>query len=205
MTTPNGQAPLDYLNEIAPQAPKRAAFSFQLNFRNIIILAIVAIILVIILANVANAINSAHKTPWEQLAARLTFTATVADDASTKIKSSQLRSLNSDLKLYLSNTQRDLATPLGKVGVNAAKLPKSITTEETDTAMTDRLETARLNAKYDSGYAREMSYKLATILSLLQELSSRGGSSETQAFLQNAYNNLKPTQQAIADFTDVNE
>lgn len=173
----------------------------HLTFRKVIIGAIIAVILVIILVAVAGSIGSSSKTPWQQLSARLAVTTKVASDSSTKLKNSQLRSLNSDLKLYLTNTTRDLATPLGKLSIDSAKLPAEVTKQENSTGITDRLENARLNAKFDSTYAREMSYQLSTILSLYQQLYTSGGSTETKTFLKAAYDNLLPTQQAMANFS----
>ncbi|UTX51326.1 hypothetical protein KI440_03990 [Candidatus Saccharibacteria bacterium TM7i] len=198
------QSPADYLDKIAPQAPKRQLF--QLNLRNVIFLAIGIVILVIIMVVIANAIGGGKNTPWQQLSLRLTNTEKVTSAAGSSIKNSQLRSLNSEVKIYLTNTQRDLATPFKTVGVTPKKIPASITKSEAtrDTEMTTRLETARFNAKYDSAYAREMSYQLSGILALYQQLHSQSGPN-TKKTLETAYNNLLPTQKAIAEFSASNE
>lgn len=202
MNPPNGQAPLDYLNQIAPQAPKRQLF--ELNLRTVITGAVILIILVIIISLISGAIAGARKEPWQQLSARLNATAAVTDDAASKIKSSQLRSSNSDLKLYLTNTQRDLAAYLTRLDIDPKKLPASIVAKESATELLADLEDGRLNAKYDTTYAREMGYQTATLVALLQQLiSSTSGTSK--AFLQTAYDNLYPTYKAIADFNTTNE
>lgn len=203
MNPDNGQTPLDYLNEISPEAPKKPIF--RLNLRTIIIGAIILLILVIILVNVSSAIGNASKAPWQQFSARLTATAEIVDSSSDKIKNSQLRSLNSDLKLYITNTQRDLAKPLGELGINPERLPDSILKKESNEDMMTRLEDGRLNAKYDSTYAREMSYQLATLLALLQQLYKTNVGPQTKQFLNDAYSNLGPTYEAIADFSASNE
>lgn len=203
MNPNNAPTPLDYLNEIAPATPKRGLFQFTL--RNVIIFASAAILLVIILAVVVGAINQSRKTPWETLSVRLGTTATIANDATKNLKNSQLRSLNSDLKLYLTNTIRDLDAPLGRSGVATKNISASITKKESGEAITTRLEDARLNAKYDSTYAREMSYLLATVLSLYQELYAQSGNAETKSFLSGAYDNLLPTQEAFESFSTTNE
>lgn len=203
MNPQNGQTPLDYLNEIAPQAPKKPVFA--LNLRTVVLGAIAVLILIIILANVSSAIVNAQKSPWQQFSAKLAATATVVDSSSNKIKNSQLRSLNSDLKLYITNTQRDLATPLQQLSINPSKLPDSIVRQESSAAMLERLEDGRLNAKYDSTYAREMSYQLATTLALLQQLYASNVGPVTKEFLENAYNNLLPTYTAISEFSASNE
>lgn len=203
MNTPNGQTPLDYLNEIAPQAQKKPGFT--LNMRTVIFGAIIVFVLIITLVTIVGGINGSRKEPWERFTARLGATTTHVDSSSNKIKNSQLRSLNSDLKLYITNTQRDLAAPLERLEINPSKISKTIIAEETGTGMAERLENGRLNAKYDSTYAREMTYQLATILSLLQQLYAASSNPETRAFLETAYNNLQPTYESIESFSASNE
>lgn len=197
-----GQTPLDYLNQIAPQQHKTSFFKW--NLRTIILAAIGLVIIMIAIVAVISGINNSHKTPWQQLSARLAVTTTVANNSATIIKDSQLRSLNSSLKLYLTNTTRDMQTPLTNLGIDPKKIPDSITKQENSTGITERLEDARLNAKYDSTYAREMSYQLSTILSLYQKLYS-SSTAQTKATLTKAYDNLKPIQQNLADYNSSTE
>jgi len=203
MNPQNGQTSLDYLNQIAPEAPKKPLFT--LNLRTIILGAVALIVLIIIISSIAGAFSSARKEPWQRLSARLSATATIVDSSSTKIKNSQLRSMNSDLKLYITNTQRDLETPLKALGINATKLPKSVLTSESSEAMAARLEDGRLNAKYDSTYAREMSYQLATMLALLKQLYGSDIGPKTKESVKSWYNNLEPTYTAISEFSASNE
>jgi hypothetical protein len=203
MNPQNGQTPLDYLNQIAPQAPKKAVFS--LNFRTVIMGAIGVIILIIIIATVSGAITSGQKEPWQRFSARLNATTTVVDASSGNIKNSQLRSINSDLKLYLTNTKRDLAKPMTALDINTEKLPAKIVAEENGTGITERLEDGRLNAKFDSTYAREMTYQLATILSLLQQLYSSNVGPQTKELLKTAYDNLLPTYNTVSEFSTATE
>ena len=202
MNPPNGQAPLDYLNQIAPQTPKRPLF--ELNFRTIVFGAIILVVLVIIISIISSSISNAQKQPWQHLSARLETTAAIVDDAGPKLKSSQLRSANSDLKLYFTNTQRDLAPYLTRLGIAPKKLPGSVVTAESATAILADLENGRLNAKYDTTYSREMGYRLATLIALQQQLiNSHSGT--TKVFLQKAHDNLYPTYKAIESFDRTSE
>jgi hypothetical protein len=203
MNPQNGQTPLDYLNQIAPEAPKQRKIG--LNFRTVIIGAIILVMLVSILSLSVGALVNSRREPWHELAARLATTKTIAEDATKKLKNSQIRSANSDLRLYLTNAQRDLAAPLRIQEINPERLSASVVQRERATAMIERLEDARLNAKFDSTYAREMSYQLATILSLYQELYSAGGTAGTRQFLETSYDNLLPIQTTISDFSASNE
>lgn len=200
---PSNQAPLDYLNQIAPTEARKSPF--KLGPKLFIIIGIVLVLVVIILSVTVSNLNSSRREPWQTLSARLDTTEKIANSSANNIKNSQLRSLNSDVKIYLTNTKRDLQTPLTAQSIKATELPASITTKEANAAMTARLETGRLNAKYDSTYAREMSYQLSTILTLLQRLYASSGSTTNKAFLKTAYDNLAPTQKAIAEFSASNE
>lgn len=203
MNPQNGQTPLDYLNQIAPESQKKPLFAF--NLRTIILGALVAVIIIIIIAVVSGAASNSRKDPWQTFAVRLAVTGTIVDSSSSKIKNSQLRSLNSDVKLYITNTQRDIATPLSRLDINPEKLPEAIIAREKGTGMAERLEDGRLNAKYDSTYAREMTYQLATMLALLQQLYSSSSNPEVKEMLETAYNNLKPIYDSISNFSASNE
>ena len=202
MNPSNGQTSLDYLNQIAPQAPKKPGFG--LNFPTILIGAAVAIVVVIILAVVANLAGSGGKSSWERLSLRLATTSEVAEGASANIKNTQLRSYNSNLKLYLADTTRDLADPLAAFKITPKTTSPKITAEEAGDEMKAAIEDGRLNAKFDSTYAREMGYHLTTVLSLLQEMYP-SASPTHQAFLQTAYDNLKPITSSFEEFSTANE
>ena len=200
---PQHQLPPNYLDEIAPQAVKR---SFAIGKMPLIILiGILAIIILCVLIAVANQIGASRTQPWERLSARLTSTSKVADSSEGKIKNSQLRSINSNVKISLTNTQRDLIKPLTTIGIKSEKLTPSIVSSESSDAMLARLEDARLNAKYDSTYAREMSFQLANLLTLLQQLYSSSSNVANKSFLQTTYNNFAPIQKSLSEFSASNE
>lgn len=203
MNPNSGQTPLDYLNQIAPKAPKRQGFA--LNIRTVLIIGAGLMLVVLILAGIVNAAGSSKQTAWTKLSARLTTTQAIAESSTATLKSSQLRSLNSDLKLYLSNTQRDLGPILVTNKVNAEKIPQKIIDAEDGAEITTRLEDGRLNAKFDSTYAREMGYQLATILALYQELYGSSSDQASKTFLNSAYDNLLPTQKALDSFNATSE
>ena len=200
---PQQELPPNYLDEIAPQAPKR---SFQLNkMRLLILIGIAAVIVVLIIAGFVAALTSARKQPWEQLAARLAATSEVVESSEGKIKNSQLRSTNSNLKISLTNTQRDLAAPLATANVNPEALSASVTKAESSAAMLERLEDARLNAKYDSTYAREMSYQLANILTVLTQLYNASTNEDNRTYLKSTYDNIQPVHKSLSEFSASNE
>lgn len=191
--------PTNYLNQIAPQAPKKPVFTF--GIKQIILIGIALIALVVILAVVTGNITSSKKDPLEHLSARLTATQAVVTAAQPNLKSSTLRSLNSNLNLYMTNTNRDITAPLTSAGINTKQLSKPIVASESTTALSARLEDARLNAVFDRTYAREMAYQLGTLMTLMNQISKSTSNARLKTFLKSAYDNLTPTQASFANFT----
>lgn len=195
-------APADYMNQIAPQMPKRPLG--KLGIRQVLILGGGLIIAVIILAITVNSVAAGKRDPLEHLSARLTSTQAVVVAAQANLKSSKLKSLNGNLALYMTNTNRDVSEPLLSAGINTAKLSKTIVSSEAPTSLVARLEDARLNAVYDRTYAREMTYQLGTLLTLMKQIYNGTGNPELKTFLKSAYDNLSPTQESFANFTTTN-
>lgn len=191
--------PIDYLNQIAPQQPKKPLFTF--GIKQLIVIGVILVVLVIVIASVANSIASSKRGPLEHLAARLAATQTIAENAQPNLKSSELRSLNSNLKLYLTNTNRDVAAPLLSADIKVNKLSKDVLKDESTAALAGRLEDARLNAVFDRTYAREMAYQLGTLMTLMNQIYNSTGNTQIKTFLQSAYSSLKPTQASFANFT----
>ena len=190
--------PNDYLNQIAPQAPRKLPFKF--GPRLLIIAGAILVILVIIVSVTINILVGSQRQPLQQLAARLTTTETLANDAQPNLKSSQLRSLNSNLKIYLTNTNRDIGAPLLSAGVNTAKLPESVVAKESGDTIAANLEDARLNAVYDRTYAREMTYILGSTLALMKQIEASTGNSELRAFLEAAITDLTLIHESFSSF-----
>jgi hypothetical protein len=197
-TQPQPKISMDYLNQIAPQAPKS---KLPLTKKQLIIFGIlgIAVIVVMILVIVS---GGGGKKNEQQLAARLISTETIAGDASSKLKSTSLRALNSNLKIYLTNTNRDIAAPLAKDDINVAKLDKTILSKESGADITARLEDARLNGVYDRTYAREIAYRLATTVALMKKIQGSTSNKTLEKILASALINLEPTQKAFAEFNE---
>ena len=200
---PQQQLPHDYLDQIAPQAAKRTLMMNRTGL--FVFFGVIAIVVVIILAVIVSMVTSSRTEPWERLTARLKSTSAIAKSSDGKIKNSQLRSANSNLQISLTNTQRDLVAPLQTVGINIEKIQPNITKEESSDAMIARLEDARLNAKYDSTYAREMSYQLSNVLTLLRQTYASSKNEMNKTFLMTTYDNLAPVQKTLSEFSASNE
>ena len=196
----NQPLPSNYLDQIAPVAPKK---SF-LNLGKPILIGLIAIIVLTVICAVGLivSISSSGKTT-EKLAARLVTTKTIATDATDNIKSSSLRAVNGELKTFLTNTIRDIEPLLAKENTDIKSLPETLLNTKTDKALATRLEDARLNVIFDRTYAREMAYELSNILNLMQQIYSKTGNSDLKTFLDDAENNLTPIQKQFADFNTI--
>lgn len=204
---PNNEQPtnaMDYLNQIAPQ-PTRG--KFDLLHQKPSVLALmglgVAFVIVMILSIVVG-MMSGNGGNLEHLAAKLTNTQSIAISATNNIKDTQLRKINSDLKIYLTNTIRD-ATPIFAANdVKIDSLSQSVIKTESDANILTTLEDARLNAVYDRTYAREMAYQLDNDITLMKQIYKSTGNTELKNFLNTSYKSLQQTQKQFADFNAAN-
>lgn len=188
-----------YLDQIAPQPVKRSVVQ-SLKPIHMILGGVVLILIILLVVSLISSSAGAPKRTIEQLAARLQTTKKIADDATTVLKSSELRTLNSNLKIYLTNTNRDFTAPLATLGINTDKLASSATASESATDMIARLEDARLNGVYDRTYAREMTYQLDTTLTLMRQAFNSTKSVSIQTVLAGAYDNLTPIKEKFSEF-----
>lgn len=197
---PVPQPPLgmDYLNQITPPQPVNKWL--KPGPQLFLLIGGVLVVIVIIISIILGVVGSNARKPLQQLSARLAATAAIAEDGQKEIKSSELRSLNSSLKLYLTNINRDITAPMQKSGVNVSKLDESILKEESTESVNQRLEDARLNGIFDRVYAREMAYRLDTILALMRQINTSTGNEDLKQFLSESYDSLEPAQESFADF-----
>lgn len=166
-----------------------------------------AALVILLLVAVVNVFASSRREPMEQLAARMQSTPEIVDIGRENLKSSQLRSTNSSLRVYFTNANRDIAEPFASVDINPAALSASVMREETAAAnaMKERLEDARLNAIFDRTYAREMAYQLETLLVLMRQTYQNTGSESLRTYLSDAFDNLEPIQETFAEYNETND
>jgi hypothetical protein len=139
-------------------------------------------------------------SPTELIAARLVAAQDIADDATSDIKSTQLRSINSNLKIYFTNTIRDLTPFLTSRDINIKKLNKDLLADESTDELLERLLDARLNGVYDRTYAREMTFILSNIITAYNSAEKATNNTSYKSFLTNAKNDLNPTQIQFANY-----
>lgn len=196
---PQGTPPqysIDYLNQIAPKAQKK-----PLNSR-LFLPVIIGGLLIAIIVGFLSLVNNGTgpTTDMQTLAARITTLNKISSDAQKNIKSNNLLGSNSSLTILLTNAQQGMVTPLQKNGIDIKKLDKTIVDAESGTALTSKLDNARLNAVFDRTYAREMSYQLTTVETLMRTIYNSTNSKSMKDFLQTTSDNLVPIKKQFDSF-----
>lgn len=198
----NQQYPVDYLNQIST-SPQKSGLN---NNRFFLLLGAILVggVLIAIILLVLSSGNGGPREKMQTLAARLTTLQTIAGDAQKNIKNGQLRTTNSNLTIFLTNTNRDIAEPLAGMNIDPAKLDPSIVAKESGEELSAALEDARLNAVFDRTYAREMSYQLDTVSVLIREIYSATSNEGLKSFLENTDASLQPLREQFSEFNAAN-
>lgn len=191
---------IDYLNEIAPQQQKS-----PMNNKMFFFVIGGGLLLALIIGFFVLFNGGGGKTKnMEVLAARLQTLETVATESQKNIKSGELRNTNSNLTIFLTNTNRDITEQLATSGINTEKLSESVKSAEDGAKLKETLEDARLNAVFDRTYAREMSYQLETVSGLLVELYNNTNRQSFKDFLETTDKNLNPLIEQFSEFNAAN-
>lgn len=192
------QMPIDYLNQIAPEQ-KKPGMDKRMFLGIIIGAVLLVVVLIVIIA------NSGKTDSLQTLALRLQTTQKIADTAQKDIKSSSLRTINSSLGVYLTNTNRNIAEPLAKNNIDLKKVDKKVIAAESGSELTAVLAEAKLNVKFDSTYAREMSYRLEKISVLMTTSYKTAKSASLKTFLETSDKDLQTLKKEFADFNSSQE
>lgn len=192
--------PSNYLDQIAVPPQKNSLDKKQ--FLMLVGAGIFVILIVIML--IAALSGGTKKISLERLGLRLQMLEKVSKSSHTKLKSSSLRSINSNLKTALINANRDIAEPLTAAKIELKKVDKNVIAEESGVKLLATLEDARLNAVFDRTYAREMSYQLDTTHVLMASLLKTTRSTSLKAFLEASMKDLGALQKQFSSYSSAN-
>ncbi len=194
---PQPQYSIDYLNQIAP-APQKQGLSSRMFLMiiggGIFLAAIVGLLMLF------SGGGSGPTQKMQTLAARVQTLEKITAAAQRNIKSNDLRGSNSNLSIFLANTDQGMIDPLEKNGISLTKLDKTIVAAEKGDDLTTKLEDARLNAVFDRTYAREMSYQLEALRTLIVSIYSGTKSKSMQDFLETTNKSLVPIKKQFDTF-----
>lgn len=199
MQPDNSQFSSDYLNQIATPAPVKTMNPMVLW--GLIGGLLVLVILVVVFVSSA-AGGGGSTSSLAGVAAKINNLKTVSEAAQKNIQSGELRSLNGNLTLVLTNADRDLAEPLKAKKIKLTDKKNSVIAKVTSDfeELNTRLEDARLNAIYDRTYAREMTYALKTLHNDMGQLYKSSGSTELKNILNTTDTNLEPLVDSFSRF-----
>lgn len=194
---------VDYLDQIAPPPPRQNFLSGSFG-KIVIILGVVFIFAVGIIVALSNQKNTAST---EKIAVRTENLQRIANDAQKNIKSGKLQATNSNLNIWLKNTNRDAYDLLSRAGIKKTDMSKSMVAEEkaAKDKLVEKFEEARLNANFDRVYAREMAYQTQLLKTDLDKLGKNGPGKPFRDFATNASKNVAPYQKSFADFDETED
>lgn len=188
----------DYLDQIAAPAQVKTLNPMVLwgLIGGLLVLAIVVVL------GVTSASSGPSPSSLASIAANFDNLKNLSEDAQDNVQSSELRTINSSLTLSLTNTNRDLVTPLAKqdIKLKDKKNATVISVAKEYEELSARLEDARLNGVYDRTYAREMTYVIKTLRSDMAVLYKKSRSSDLKTALETADKNLKPIVEGFSGF-----
>lgn len=189
----------DYLNQIAAPAPVKTLNPLVIwgLIGGLLVLVVLVVVFVSAAAGGGNSSSS-----LASVGAKIDNLKTVSEGAQKNIQSGELRSLNGNLTLVLTNADRDMSEPLSAKKIKLSdKKNSDITKVNSDfEALNNRLEDARLNAVYDRTYAREMTYALKTLHNDMGLLYKSTGSTSLKKALNTTDDNIEPLIDSFSRF-----
>jgi hypothetical protein len=196
LSPPPVNQPGNYLDSIAPQ-PTQPTIKPWLLWT--IIGGVISLLIVVVLA-IAIPAGPSKSDQLLQLTWRMQAVSSLADTHKQTIKSSSLRATNSSLLAILDGAKRDSTAFLSEEAAKQ-KQPKESPLIAEFSELETRLEDARLNVIFDTVYAREMAYQVATLQSEMKSLLP-GASRELSSYLTQADKNLEPLVKQLSEFSN---
>lgn len=142
--------------------------------------------------SISSSLGPSSTEKSQQLLAKVTSLNEVVGDSQKNIKASSLSSLNSSLAIQLSGATTELTKTLTEFGITEKTMDKKILASESNTELTEELEDARLSGYFDRVYTREMTFRLKTLLLLMEDVSNNTGSESLKGNLDSAHKNIAP-------------
>lgn len=198
-TQPPPDYSIDYLNQIAtPIKQKTGPSNFMLIIFGLVAVAILAIVAML-------AFNS-RTTPLDratELYVRMDSLRTIGRDQHNHLRDNGLRTTNTSYQLFLSNAIRDIEEPLSAAGINKSTLDAELRSQEQSLVneYKDQFEDARLNVELDRTYAREMTYQLTLLNSMMETIYNETNTEELKSFLEQTNNNLATIAEDFSNFS----
>lgn len=196
---PQQDMSIDYLNQIAPplkqsRKPGKLLLIIFILLGLLVVVGIVAIVL--------SGGRTSTPVKASQLSARMDMLAKLSREQHRYLRDNDLRATNTAYTLFLANAVTDLKAPLAAAGLEK-ETTKSITAgEKTYSAeLGTKFEDARLNVMLDDTYARQMTYELEVVQTMMRSIYNATDSQDLRSYLESADNNLVPIAKEFSEFS----
>ncbi len=189
---------VDYLDQIStPLKPQKTA-----NHK--LILIIMVLLGLLVLVGVAALLLSSRPSTLDkasELSARMESLVEISKDQHSYLRDNDLRSDNTAYTIFLTNAIADLEAPLEAAGIEK-DVTASIEAAESahSSELTSEFDDARLNVVLDRTYAREMTYQIEVLQTMMRQVYDGTDNEELRTFLDNAYRNLTPIAESFDEF-----
>ena len=196
---------IDYLNQIAPKQK-------QPLFDKTMVIIFGALIFAVVVFAGLMMFSSLNENPNSEPLLRVYLKVQKTNELATKyqgrLQNSDLRAINSGLATTLASDGAKLKSLLGSNKIEIPKAeknktpPKIIAQVNKDAEEQDKtLDDAFLNAVLDRTYAREMSYNLDVINSLMKRVESSARSSDSKASLNEIIKSLDVSSNQFREYS----
>lgn len=190
---------IDYLNQIAPEKPKS-------NTPNKIVLigggvvGLLSIILIVGLLFTSGSRNTGQIAV--DLSSQLGTLRDISKEQQDNLRNNVLRNYNSALTLQLTNASTDLEAALEAEEIEPGKLSKEDQEEQEafKAELDAKFENAALNIQLDRTYAREMTYQLNVIDSMITSVADKSSSTLMDEFVEANQSNLQAIAKDLDEF-----
>ncbi|MBR5408535.1 hypothetical protein IK112_01130 [Candidatus Saccharibacteria bacterium] len=203
----------DYLDKIAAEnralKPKGKGIFGALNIpptlaKVLIGGAILVAIMMIVGMIVGGGDKNSERDLVDKISLRTKNMLTIISDYNKQVKSSELRSYGSSLSAVLNETNYAVNAILKETFEVKNSKPQKESTETDESAILEEmgqtLENARLNGILDRVYAREMAYRIATLIVLEQETIDKTKKSNLVDALTSSMTNLDQLHDKFDNF-----
>lgn len=190
----------NYLDSIAPPPPRAKFLSggFGKIFFILIAVFVLAVSLIIAFSGKDNTAD------LQQVAVRLKNFSFTTKSVQKYLKSSNLSSTNSNLQIWITNSQREAEDLLGKAGVKKTEYNKTMVASEKKIAadLDAKFEDARLSARLDRVYASTMAAETQKLINMYNTMAKKSGAKAIRDYAKSASANLTPIQKSFDSYVD---
>ena len=196
--TPDGIAPIDYLNQIAPK--EKVSFGFSRKqvaiVGGLILLGFVGFAIATVLQGGKPNISALS----QQVTTKIGATTVIARESQKHLRSRELDALNSSLSIQLTNAGTGLTNAFTEVGIAVAPI-KDAKVDDTSEETNTKLEEGRLNGMFDRVYAREMAYRLSTIMLQINTIYLMTDNAKLKEHLETTYKSFEPLRKQLEEYS----